>query len=78
MAKVTWLGEDHLHKDQNGPRFTIWNGVRFDKDKPVEVTHPVAIAKAQGNPFFKVEHEATKDIKKAVEDVVQDVKHGRR
>lgn len=65
MAKVTWLGEDALHvvkddkgnvvDDRPGPSFTVWNGVKFPKGVPVDVVNPVAVAKAKGNPFFKVE-----------------------
>jgi hypothetical protein len=59
MAKVTWLGEDEMHKREDGsgagPSFVVWNGQKFPKDVPVDVTNPIAIAKAKGNPFFKVE-----------------------
>ena len=59
MAKVTWLGEDELHKREDGsgagPSFTIWNGQKFPKDVAVEVTNPIALKKAKGNPYFKVE-----------------------
>ena len=59
MARVIWLGEDELHKTADGsgagPSFVVWNGQKFPKDVPVEVTNPTAIAKAKGNPFFKVE-----------------------
>lgn len=59
MAKVTWLGEDHLHKQEDGsdgagPSFVVWNGLKFPKGEPVEVTNPIAIAKAKANPFFTV------------------------
>jgi hypothetical protein len=55
MAKVVWLGEDHLHDDERGgPTFTVWNGVKFPKGQEVEVTNEKALAKARGNPFFKV------------------------
>ena len=64
MAKVTWLGEDHLHFTEDekgnkvpsaGPSYTTWNGVKFAKGEAVDVTNPVALAKAKKNPFFKVE-----------------------
>lgn len=55
MARVTWLGEDDLHNGGAGPSFVVWNGQKFPKDVPVEVTSQVAIRKAKGNPFFKVE-----------------------
>lgn len=55
MATITWLGEDDLHNDGCGPGFTTWNGVRFDIGAPVEVSDPIMIAKAKGNPFFDVD-----------------------
>lgn len=63
MAKVIWKGEDDLHfaLDEKGekipaagPSFTMWNGVKFEKGKPVEVTNETALKKARGNPFFDV------------------------
>ncbi len=67
MAKVTWLGEDHLHakRDEHGeiveegfgPSATIWNGVKFPKGVPVEVTNSMALQKARGNPFFHVDED---------------------
>lgn len=73
MAKVIWKGEDDLHTDdRGGPSFTTWNGVKFPKGKPVEVTNPVALEKARGNPFFDVVEDvaqvAKETIKKAVKD----------
>jgi hypothetical protein len=60
MAKVTWTGEDDLHTHADGspgagPSFTVWNGVKFPKGEAVEVTNAVAVKKAKGNRFFKVE-----------------------
>lgn len=61
MAKVVWKGEDHLHgEDRAGPSFTIWNGVKFEKGRPVEITNETALAKARGNPFFDVIEEVEK------------------
>lgn len=69
MAKVIWKGEDDLHNDdRGGPSFTMWNGVKFPKDKPVEVTNEVALAKARSNPFFDVIDDAVHAIKKVVKD----------
>lgn len=37
-ASITWLGEDDLHTDGNGPRFTTaWGGQRFELGKAVEL-----------------------------------------
>jgi hypothetical protein len=67
MAKVTWLGEDPLHfvtddkgnvDERPGPSFTLWNGTKFPKGVPVEITNPLAIAKAKANRFFEVEEHA--------------------
>lgn len=63
MPKVIWLGEDDLHPEgQAGPSFTLWNGHKFHKDVPVEVKNEIALAKARGNPFFKVIEDATADV----------------
>jgi hypothetical protein len=61
-ASVTWLGEDHLHPDGNGPRKNMWNGIEFVKGEAVEIDNPHMIAKAKGNPFYEV------DGVKSVED----------
>jgi hypothetical protein len=50
--KVTWLGEDT--DSEAGPSFCDWNGVRFHKGVPVEITGEKAIEKARGNRFFSV------------------------
>jgi len=64
MAKITWLGEDSAHTrvDGNGnpvagggPEFNTWNGIRFDRGKPVKVDDPGMIAKARKNQFFRVD-----------------------
>lgn len=64
MAKITWLGEDLLHRtvtpegatvESAGPSFTIWGGVKFPKGEAVEVTDAYRIKKAKSNQFFKVE-----------------------
>ena len=55
MAKLTWLGEDHLHAGKPGPSFTTgFGGIKFPKGEPVEVTNKGFIAKARNNPFFEV------------------------
>ena len=59
MAKLTWLGEDELHTQPDGspgagPSFTFWQGVKFPKGEPVEVSDKTVIAKAKGNKFFEV------------------------
>lgn len=54
MAKLTWLGEDT--EDEPGPSFLIaYDGIKFPKGVPVEVTNKGFIAKAKGSRFFKVE-----------------------
>ena len=54
MAKVTWLGEDELHNGA-GPSFAIaFDGIKFPKGVPVEVTDKAFIKKAQGNQYFEV------------------------
>lgn len=55
MAKITWLGEDDLHEEGNGPRKNTWRGIEFVKGEPVEVSDPSMIEKAKTNPFYKVE-----------------------
>lgn len=64
MAKITWNGEDELHKivtpqgvtvESAGPSFTTWQGIRFAKGEAVDVTDTRIIAKAKTNQFFKVE-----------------------
>jgi hypothetical protein len=54
-AQVTWLGEDHLHEEGNGPRKNTWNGIEFIKGEPVEIDNPRMIEKAKGNPFYEVD-----------------------
>lgn len=54
-AKVTWLGEDDLHEEGNGPKSNAWNGIVFPKGEPVEVDQPAMIAKAKVNKFYAVE-----------------------
>jgi hypothetical protein len=53
-AMVTWLGEDHLHEDGNGPRKNEWRGITFPKGEPVQVSDPQMIEKAKANPFYEV------------------------
>jgi len=55
-AKITWLGEDDLHgEEQGGPRRTTWRNVEFKKGEAVEITDRYFIEKARNNRFFKVE-----------------------
>jgi len=55
MAKITWKGEDELHNGA-GPSFAIaYDGIKFPKGVPVEVTDKAFIKKAQGNQYFEVE-----------------------
>ena len=54
MAKITWLGEDT--EDGPGPSFTTaFGGIKFPKDKPIEVNDPEVIDRSRRNPFFEVE-----------------------
>lgn len=53
MAKLTYLGED---ENSNAP--VTWLGHTLKPGESVEVKHPHILAKAEGNPFFKVEEEA--------------------
>ena len=56
MAKLTWLGEDHLHDGAPGPSFCVgFDGIKFPKGIPVEVKDKGFIAKAKGNQFFEVD-----------------------
>jgi hypothetical protein len=58
MAKITWLGEDDLHDGAAGPSFCIgFDGIKFPKGQPVEVTNPDFINRARKNQFFEVEGE---------------------
>lgn len=60
-VNITWLGEDDLHEDGNGPSKTVWHlgsnddPITFPKGTPVAVTHPRVIEKSKGNRFFEVE-----------------------
>jgi len=56
MAKLTWLGEDELHNGAPGPSFCVcFDGIKFLKGHPVEVTNKAFIEKARHNQFFEVE-----------------------
>ena len=58
MAKITWRGEDDLHEGAPGPSFTTcFGGIKFPKDRPVEVTDKEIISRAHANRFFDVEDE---------------------
>lgn len=59
---ITWLGEDRLHEDGNGPRKNSWNGVEFVIGEPVQIHKMVdpdvadgMVEKAIGNPFYQVD-----------------------
>src|SRR5262245_45466095 len=58
--KVTWLGEDT--DTEAGPSYCDWNGVRFHKGVPVEITGEKAIEKARGNRFFSVSDQPKETI----------------
>ena len=54
MAKITWLGEDE--PECPGPSFAIaYNGIKFPKGIPAEVSDNSMIEGARQNKFFKVE-----------------------
>lgn len=74
MAKVTWLGEDELHTSGNGPSGTTAFGMKFPKDKAVEVTDPDIVARAEKNLFFRVDREAVAKpvIEQPADDQVAD------
>jgi hypothetical protein len=56
MAKLTWLGEDELHDGAPGPSFCVgFDGIKFPKGQPVEVTNQAFIEKAKHNQFFEVD-----------------------
>lgn len=56
MAKITWLGEDEYHNGASGPSFCVgFDGIKFPKGQPVEVTNKAFIEKAKGNKFFEVD-----------------------
>lgn len=64
MAKITWLGEENLHRtvthdgltvESAGPSFTVAFGVKFPKGEAVEVTDKSIIERAKKNIFFKVQ-----------------------
>lgn len=65
---ITWLGEDHLHEDGNGPAKNVWRvsedeKIVFSKGEPVSVSNPHVIEKAKGNPFFEVEgHDKDEEV----------------
>lgn len=81
MAKVTWLGEDELHANEDGsgagPSFTVCGGVKYPKDVAVEVRHIGRVQKAQGNPFFSVENADDVDTVETVPAVEPAKRRGR-
>lgn len=58
MTTLTWLGEDDETIGYAGPSFTTWGGLKFPKDKPVEVDNADMIRRAKGNRFFEVHESA--------------------
>ena len=57
---VTWLGEDGLHEEGNGPSKNVWRVsesevIEFKQGEPVSVSSPYVLEKAKSNPFFEVE-----------------------
>lgn len=54
MAMITWLGEDDLHPDRNGPRHNEWRGAVFKIGEAVDISDPHMIAKARTNRFYSV------------------------
>lgn len=55
MATLTWLGEDDQHGGGAGPSFTTaFGGIKFPKDKPVEVRSYDLVRRALTNQFFEV------------------------
>jgi hypothetical protein len=56
MVRIIWKGEDT--ESVPGPSFNTWNGVRFEKGRPVEISDPAMIASARENQFYKVEDNA--------------------
>ena len=54
MAKITWVGSD----DPMEPHTSIWNGVTFERGKPIDVTDEHMIKKARVHPHYAVK-EAT-------------------
>lgn len=50
-ANITWLGGG----EDDDTEFVIFRGVKYERDKPLESENPELIAKAEGNPYFKVE-----------------------
>lgn len=81
MAKITWLGEDELHANEDGsgagPSFTVWGGVKFPKDVAVETRHAGRVSKAQDNPFFRVEDAEDVDVVETVPAVEPAKRRGR-
>ena len=63
MAKITWRGEADEANDIPGPSWNTWNGIRFHKGQPVEISDPFMIASARQNQFYIVEEEAATPVK---------------
>jgi hypothetical protein len=57
MTKITWIGSD----DPMEPHTTVWNGVIFERGKPIDVDNEYMIRKARAHPHYRVsEHEEAK------------------
>ena len=55
MAKITWKGDDDFRDGEPGPTFCVsYDGTKFPKGVPVEVTDKEFIAMARMNPFYEV------------------------
>ena len=62
MVKITWKGEADEANDIPGPSWNTWNGIRFPRGQPVEISDPGMITSARQNQFYIVEDE-TKPVK---------------
>ena len=47
-AKLVWLGNESEDLE------TVWNEITFLRGVPTEVSDPVMIRKAKGNPYYEV------------------------
>ena len=59
MVKIIWKGEADEANDIPGPSWNTWNGIRFPRGQPVEISDPGMIASARQNQFYIVEEEAS-------------------
>ena len=47
-VKLVWLGNESDDLE------TVWNAIKFLRGVPTEVSDPVMIRKAKGNPHYEV------------------------